>query len=77
MKPLALAVALTTVGAHAATSSPYLTVSCAPAKGINLAAKAGNPAGSPVANSVLAAVARRDSSRSVFRGHCVTTGDGL
>jgi hypothetical protein len=47
MMPLALAVALVTVGAHAATSSQYLTVRCAPAKGINLAAKAGNPASSP------------------------------
>ena len=42
MKPLAVAVALTTLGAHAATSAPYLTVRCAPAKGINLASKAGS-----------------------------------
>ena len=43
MKPLAVAVALTTLGADATTSAPYLTVRGAPAKGINLAAKAGNP----------------------------------
>lgn len=43
MKSLVVAVALTTLGAHVATSTPYLAVRCAPAKGVNLAAKAGNP----------------------------------
>ena len=44
MKPLVSIVALTTLGAHAATQSqsPYVTVRCAPAKGINLAAKVGD-----------------------------------
>ena len=37
MKLLSLIVALTTLGAHAATQLPYVTVRCAPAKGINLA----------------------------------------